>query len=430
MSSWDDNQGTATGNTNKFLAFTIRHDPFIGNFLHDMNRAYRFFRSGRISFVCGKNILFPEWRKSIRKDTVLFFTSFLFRAMDIKTIRTVLSEYPKDHRIGKVYPLAHKAGLCGTEHWMVEAKTGLFCLRGQSQQFLSVNRLQYIQAVLWHAVYEGFDMVPLPCETREHKGIVECNGQLWELLPWLEGQKIDSFENVDTTQIVSAMLTLAQFHEVTSTFPLPNEPLGLSPAIQKHLNRWKSWVGGDIQELASRIRSRQHKSCDFQETELIHVSLALLDHFRMFGGNAMTMLTRGTRLSVPIQPVVGNVHRRHLLFDDDGLSGIIDFKELGVDSVVLDVASLLGSLAGNDPKLWNYGLKAYRSIRPLCDEELYLMIAFDFAEMILSGLEWLDLLFLKQRKFTSEQIQAILERLHWQTNRLNQYRHGQTNFVA
>ncbi|MCL2306142.1 MAG: phosphotransferase [Planctomycetaceae bacterium] len=350
--------------------------------------------------------------------------------MDTKTIRTVLSEYPKNYRTGKVYPLFHLPGLSDAEYWMVEATAGNFFLRGQSQETLSLNRLQYIQAVLWHAVYEGFDLVPLPLETRKHKGIVECNGRLWELLPWLEGQKIDSFEKVDSTQIVSAMLTLAQFHEVTSTFPLPNEPLGISPAVQRHFGRWKSWVSGDIHELINRIRVRQRETSDFQEGELLRESLVLLDHFQMFGGDAMMMFTRGGRLSVPIQPVIGNVNRRHLLFDEDGLSGIIDFKELGADSVSLDIASLLGSLAGNDPKLWSYGLKAYRSIRPLRDEELYLMIAFDFAEMVLAGLEWLDLLFLKQREFRPEQKQAILERLRWQTARLNRYRFGHTNFVA
>jgi len=318
---------------------------------------------------------------------------------------------------------------------MVEAAAGNFCLRGQSQETLSIDRLQYIQAVLWQSIYEGFDLVPLPLETREHKGIVECGGRLWELLPWLEGHKIDSFEKVDSTQVVSAMLALAQFHEVTSTFPLPNEPLGLSPAIQKHFARWKSWAGGEIHELANRIRSWQRETSDlqasdFQEGELIRESLVLLDHFLVFGGEAMTMLARGGRLPVPIQPVIGNVSRRHLLYDEAGLCGIIDFKELGADSVSLDIASLLGSLAGNDPKLWSYGLKAYRSLRPLNDEELYLMMAFDFAEMILVGLEWLNLLFFKRREFRREQKQAILDRLRWQTHRLNQYRFGQTNFVA
>ena len=350
--------------------------------------------------------------------------------MDTKTIRAVLSEYPKDHRSGKVYPLVHLGGLSDAENWMVEATKGYYCLRAQPQKTLSVNRLEYIQAVLWHSVYEGFDMVPLPNETRNHKGIVEYEGRLWELLPWLDGQILEPFEKVSSTQIVSAMLTLAQFHEVTSTFPLPNGPLGVSPAIQKLLSRWKNWVGGEIHELASRIRSRQLETTEFKEMELIREAILLLDHFRMLGGNAMTMFTRASRFSVPIQPVIGNVSRRHLLFDDDGLCGMIDFKELGADSVSMDIASLLGSLAGNDPKLWGYGLKAYRSIRPLSDAEVYLMLAFDFAEMILSGMEWLDLLFLKQHEFRQEQKQAILNRLQWQTARLNHYRFGQKNFVA
>ena len=350
--------------------------------------------------------------------------------MDFKAIRTVLSEYPEDHRIGKIYPHAYVAGLSGAEHWIVESAVGRFRLRCLPQNALTINRLQYIQAVLWHAVYEGFDMVPLPCETLEHKGFVEYGGTMWELLPWLDGKIIGSHDPVSATHIVSAMMTLAQFHEATSTFPLPNEPHGWSEGIQGQLTRWKSWIGSDIHELTNRIRVRQKETKDLREMELIRESFVLLDHFLTFGGQAMAMFVRGSRLSVPIQPVIGNVNRRHLLFDADGVCGMVDFKELGADSVALDIASLLGSLAGNDPKLWSYGLKAYRSIRPLSDEELYLMTAFDFAEMVLSGLEWIKLVFLKDREFRSEQRQSILERIRWQTRRLNHYRFGQMNFVA
>ncbi len=350
--------------------------------------------------------------------------------MDIQTIRTVLSEYPEDHRIGKITPLPYSRGLSRAEHWVVDAEAGRFTLRRWPRGTPSINRLQYIQAVLWHTVYEGFELVPLPCETLEHKGFVEVDGSVWELLPWLNGDKIDDGGKIAPTQIVSAMLTLAQFHEVTSTFPLPNDPLGGSETIGRYLTRWKYWVGGEIHELSHRIRAKQRETTDLRETELIRESLLLLDHFLTFGGQAMTMFVRGSRLCVSIQPVLGNAHRRHLLFDEDGVSGILDAKELGVDSVSLDIATLLGSLAGNDPRLWSYGLKAYRSIRPLSDEELYLMTAFDFAEMILSGLEWLNLLFLKQWKFNPEQRATILERLRWQTKRLNDYRFGQTNFVA
>ena len=350
--------------------------------------------------------------------------------MDFKAIRAVLSEYPEDYRIGKIYPREYAASLSGAEHWIVESVAGCFQLRCLPQNALTINRLQYIQAVLWHAVYEGFDLVPLPSETLEHKGFVEHGGRLWELLPWLDGQVLGTHASVNATHIVSAMMTLAQFHEVTATFPLPNEPHGWSEAVQGHLTRWKSWIGSDIHELTSRIRARQKETKDLREMELIRESFVLIDHFLTFGGQAMTMFVRGSRLPVPIQPVIGNVNRRHLLFDEDGVCGMIDFKELGADSVALDIASLLGSLAGNDAKLWNYGLKAYRSIRSLSDEELYLMTAFDFAEMILSGLEWIKLIFLKEQEFYAEQRQAILERIRWQTRRLNHYRFGQTNFVA
>lgn len=470
--------------------------------------------------------------------------------MDMKKVQKVLSAYPKDQRMGEVYPVSHPSGLSGAEHWKIDATAGVFCLRRWAQgQPHSLNRLQYIQAVLWHAVYEGFDLVPLPCETSDHKGFVFFENCFWELLPWMGGERdypksfvkktatdpksplkngsesiplqrpvsesefrpmfgskktaknpdgevdytksakdakengftihkaeegkknslrhdslhsveeimdtsggesektgspmnpesrcthceehsIIQYRKTDAVRIVSAMLTLAQFHEITSTFPLPNEPLGPSGAVCKRLEQWKKWVAGDITDLLGKLKAREKTIRNPREWEMIRDARSLLDHFLAIGVNGMRMYIRGSRIRVPIQPCIGNANRRHLLFDREGVCGILDFKNVGADSVALDIAMLLGSMAGNDSKLWTYGLKAYRTVRNLSEEEIYLTTLLDLAEMLLSGMEWLERLFLKNEKFRDEQIQAIQEQIHWQVSRLDEFRFGHSHFVA
>lgn len=442
-------------------------------------------------------------------------------AMDIQAIQKVLSAYPKDHQANNVCPIAHLSGLGGADHWRVEAPIGPLVLRRWHENRPTVNRLQYIQAVLWHAVYEGFKIVPLPCETAKHQGFVSLYDSFWELMPCMEGERdkplqgsrsnsvknrtenaqstnnADSSQNVNRPQlakntetarldsfhsneelwgteeipesdskndeskksgiqksgnensekpektisgfferkmrvprIVSAMMTLAQFHEVTSTFPLPNEPLGQSDVVKRYLKEWKNWVGGDISLLLGKIREREKETTSLLENNLIRVSHALIDHFLAMGVNGMMMFARGAKIPVPIQPCIGNAYGRHLLFDRESVSGMVDFKELGADTVARDIASLLGSMAGNDPQLWSYGLKAYRNIRNLSESEVYLTTVIDFAEMILSGLRYLDQVFLKQLSFREEQLQNMLDQVQWQVSRLDEYRFGHNHFVA
>ncbi len=383
--------------------------------------------------------------------------------VDSKLIENVLSAYPKDYRSEDVFAIDHPAGLSGAEYWKIDAPAGPLCLRRWPAGLPTLDHLQYTQAVLWYLVFEGFNIVPLPCETSDNKGFIFCEGHYWELLPWMGGTKdmpnslngevsnpdsegadfaesaektVSSvqaeFSNdrVEPSRIVSAMLTLAQFHEITSTFPLPNEAYGISFRVQRNQFLWKEWAKDRLVSLTEQLRIQKRSARTFLEMELILEGQSLIESFLSTGSGGMMMFVRGSQISVPIQTTVGNADRRHLLFDSEGVCGMIDFKEMGADSVALDIASLLGSLAGNDPKLWTYGLKAYKSIRSLSEEELYLTMILDFGEMILSGLEWLDKIYLKQVPLSREQLLAILGRLRWRTARLKNLRFDQSSFVA
>ncbi len=383
--------------------------------------------------------------------------------VDSKLIENVLSAYSEDYRSKDVFVIDHSAGLSGAEYWKIDAPTGPFCLRRWPTGLPTLDHLQYTQAVLWYLAFEGFDIVPLPCETSDNKGFVFCEEHYWELLPWMGGTKdlpnslngeeshpdseggdfAESVENtvspihaefssnrVEPSRIVSAMLTLAQFHEITSTFPLPNEAKGISFRVQRNLFLWKEWTKDRLISLTEQLRIHKRSARTFLDMELILEGQTMIESFLSAGNNGMMMFVRGSQISVPIQTTIGNADRRHLLFDSEGVCGMIDFKEMGADSVALDIASLLGSMAGNDPKLWTYGLKAYKSIRNLNEEELYLTMILDFGEMILSGLEWLDKIYLKKVPLSREQQLAILDRLRWRTGRLKNLRFDQSSFVA
>ncbi len=386
----------------------------------------------------------------------------------IRAIKRVLANYPEDYRPEAVAPFAH-TGLSGAVYWKIVTRNGPLCLRRWPRDTPVIDRLQYAQAVLWHAVCEGIDFVPLPVETRDHKGYVSMAEHCWELLPWMDGERDlpesiflpglpgirgdrteegavrekpsglfgNNYRKMGAERIAAAMIALAQFHEATSTFPLPNEPIGRSeyannrllfwrqltrpvrpepvqpepvqsepdplrcdaPGDRREAREWTSLASPRRREWAIRVREWH----DFLGT-LYPVLVSQLDW--------------AAKACVSIQPCIGNAHRRHLLYDREGLAGIVDFKRTGVDSVARDIASLLGSLAGNDEKLRHYGLIAYGSIRPLSSTERRMIAVLDLEQTLGTSHEYLNAIRVAGNDFSPKQTEVMLDEVAWLHHRL------------
>ncbi|MDR2115906.1 MAG: phosphotransferase [Planctomycetaceae bacterium] len=329
-------------------------------------------------------------------------------------VEHVLSAYPKDFRSEDLFLLDPSSSLGLCQHWRVESSKELFCLRRWSQGKPNRDRLQFIQAVLWTATYEGIEFVPLPLETRKHKGFVEFDGSYWELLPWFDYFDVEA-ETSDQKQfrIIAAMMSLAQFHLAVSGFPLPDPPVSTSLHIQSQLTFWKDWVTKRFTQLNQILLESRSNPSTLEEARLAKLGLTFLSQILPLSERCLSLLTHAAWLMVPVQPVIGNALWRHLRFDDNGVYGMIDFKEVTVDNVSLDIASLLGSAALSNSALWTLGLNAYQTIRTLSDDELFMVRIFDETLLLLEGLQYLSSLFLEKRSWTELQQNEIIRRLEF-----------------
>ncbi|MDR1140644.1 MAG: phosphotransferase [Planctomycetaceae bacterium] len=336
-------------------------------------------------------------------------------------VEHVLSAYPKDFRSEDLFLLDPSLSLGLCRHWRVESSKETFCLRRWSQGTPNRDRLQFIQAVLWTAAYEGIEFVPLPLETRKHKGFVEFDGSYWELLPWFDSfeteaetfDQLDQFAQKDQKQfqVVAAMMALAQFHLAVSGFPLPDPPVSTSLRIQSQLTFWKSWVTKRFTRLNQVLLESRSNPSTLEEARLAKLGLTFLSLILPLSERCQSLLTHAAWLMVPVQPVIGNALWRHLRFDSNGVYGMIDFKEVSVDNVSLDIASLLGSATITDRTLWTLGLKAYQNIRSLSDDELFMVQIFDQTLVLLEGLQYLSSLFLEEKSWTELQQKEMIRRL-------------------
>jgi hypothetical protein len=364
----------------------------------------------------------------------------------------ILSEYSREFRAFDIFPLdvgyfvdlGDQVGASGCvflfddcRHWRLETRIGEFCLRRWGKKVLSENRLQFIQAVLWQAKFEGIEFIPLPIETLAHRGFVTFDGSFWELLPWVSGVEItppirtigfeeniaanattndvDQYDEmtIQPFQIVSAMMSLAQFHLAVETFPIPNPEVGHSTIVNNMLTKWRTWTNGGFNELYQAIREQWRISISELVINFAETGLRFQNNAVIHAGRILADIGYSTKLLVQIQPIIGNCCLQHLRFDCNGVCGMLGFKKIGIDSVTIDVASLLGSMANSETEAWNLGLRAYQHVRQLDDYEIFMLKSLHQSMILLEGLDHLSDFFLHGKPINEYQIEKITNQLEY-----------------
>jgi Ser/Thr protein kinase RdoA (MazF antagonist) len=312
--------------------------------------------------------------------------------MTIETdFRRVVAAYPDDCQPRSARYLAGAGGFSGASFWRLETRRGPLCLRRWPREHPTRERLEFIQAVLWHFVQEGFHRLPLPLETRAHAGFVCEAGTHWELTPWLPG-RADYHEAPSRTKLTAAVTALAEFHRAAASFPLPDRGPVVSPGIVDRLERLHSWTPARREQVTTAL-----SNCAWPE--MARLARSLLGFYPLAAGKVRQTLNEAARVEAPRQPCIRDIWHDHVLFVGDQVSALIDFGAMCPESIAADLARLVGSLVGDDAFDWQHALSAYERIRPLSLTEALLITAFDQANVLLSGMNWLEWICLDRRTF-------------------------------
>jgi Ser/Thr protein kinase RdoA (MazF antagonist) len=330
--------------------------------------------------------------------------------VDNEKIERILRLYPDECRAEAIHPVASPHSFSGAGLWRVQSRRGPLCLRCWPPKHPSQERLEFIQAVLWHVDQEGFHQVPLPLETRHRHGYVWHESHLWELTPWLPGAA-DYRENPSRQRLHAALAALAHFHAAATTFPLPESGPAPSPGLVERRDKLRRLAAGQCGALAEAVRGGGGRP------ELATRARQVLDAFGVLAPRILDRLESASRLRVALQPCIRDVWHAHVLFDGDTVSGLVDFGSMRADNVATDIARLLGSMALDNHDDWQAGLAAYRTIRRISDDELALVDAFDRSTVLMGGLQWLEWLYLEGREFPHPG--AVLARLDEFVTRLD-----------
>jgi len=312
---------------------------------------------------------------------------------------SVLAEYPLDLGDAQVESLGSAGGFSGARFWRVVTPAGCYCLRQWPPGGPEPERLPFVHAVLAH-VSRAEISVALPLPTRAGPRHVERAGRVWELAPWMPG-RADFRRNATEARLEAAMRYLAAFHRAAATFRRAGASFGPSPALAERLDSLRWWLAGGLASLAPRIQPRRFPELQPHAERLVSL-------FPNAARASLPLVEACAGRHFALQPCIRDVWHDHVFFIGDRVSGLIDFGSMAVDHVACDVARLLGSLVQDDRKLWSVGLCAYRTVRPLTEDEVSLVYAFDRSSVALSGLTWIDWIYRQRRAFDS--VSAVLDR--------------------
>ncbi len=343
--------------------------------------------------------------------------------------------------------LGNAGGYSGATFWKVRGKNGVFCLHRWPAEYPTLERLQFIHAVQWHARTEGFTQFPMPIETLEGMSYVSEDGYFWQLEPWMRGAA-DFLQKPSASRLVSAMTALAEFHNAVRSFPVPTET-GTAPTSLVHEKQLLRWTNDRLETLGAQIRQQSDAvnaelrkvvfisdlsdsdglsgihdwrignfvtiPCNARisvQERLQSVALRILSIVRNLRTPVLSQLVRVSNQPTRLQPCLHDIHSDHLFFEKDQFQGFIDFGSLGIDTPSVDIARQLNALTGSHPSRWLVGLAAYQSIRPLSAEELTAIQVFRRSLSLTTAIRWLDYIFMQNHPVKcSARLVRRLERL-------------------
>lgn len=300
-----------------------------------------------------------------------------------------------------------------------------YCLRGWPPDSLPRERLLGLHRLLEHIHKCGVTQVPVPRRSKFGTTIYAEASQFWQLEPWLPGVADFSSDPSDA-RLRNAMTVLAQWHEAASRFePRDSEATWFkcfaaanSPTVADRLDRVERFQKQDVaklRQLLQQTTSLPPWGAEFDE--LVDLSRRILDLFNLSAERVAEELSSYRNLRFRLHPCLRDVWHDHVLFEGDTVTGLIDPSAARSETPATDLARLLGSLLGDDDERWEAAMSAYRSVRPLSDREATLARVIDQSTVLLSGLTWLERLFVHRLNYSNPP--RVLDRLKQIASRLD-----------
>jgi Ser/Thr protein kinase RdoA (MazF antagonist) len=327
----------------------------------------------------------------------------------LQAIAQVLRAFGPNLRECRIDRPQETSGFSGALVLRVCREDQAWCLRRWPRTGLTRPRLTALHHLLYDLGASGIGVLPMPCIAGTGQTLVEHNGWLWQLEPWMPG-RADFHQRPSEERLRSAVQTLAQIHRAAERYECP--PAGLqwfnrqasapSSACCERLQSVGAWNAARCQTVRGQLMAKA-------PAEFRRPALEILRCFPIACGPVEQELLTLHDVPLPVHPCLRDIWHNHLLFTGEEVTGVVDPSASRTENVASDLSRLLGSLLGDDRTRWERALAWYHDVRPLSLDERRLILALDRSSVLLSGLTWIDRCL--QGQLAEEDLPRVLPRL-------------------
>ncbi|MCS6852499.1 MAG: phosphotransferase [Gemmataceae bacterium] len=319
-------------------------------------------------------------------------------------VRSLLAWFPSLPRQVELQPLGNHGGFSGARLWRLQSEERAWCLRAWPPSGIDLSSLARIHAWMRAARSSGCPFVPQLLTTASQETCVSFQGRAWEISEWLPGEA-DFHRDPTAARIRAAVTALARLH---ASWAAARQQAPSCPAVARRWTACHDW----LRLLQAGWKPRFTEPFDPASTwaerawRVVPPLMAQLPD----------ALRPWLRYPVAVQPCLCDIWHAHVLFIGDTVTGIVDYGSMKTDHVAVDLARMLGSLAGENRGLWTVGLETYRSLRRLSAEEEELVNVLDRSGTVIGAANWLRWLYHEQRFYPNRQqvaarLASLVERL-------------------
>jgi len=270
-----------------------------------------------------------------------------------------------------------EGGLSGAHTWRVDTDQSQFCLKLMPPDF-SVNRLLAAHHAAHQRRRKGMHYLAGYQATTAGQTYVESDGRLWELQTWMDGQPPTApFTYPHQRGMFQA---IAEFHTMHES---PPRETGPSPGIRTRLNLLEKWQFAYSQAQFPSLQSFGHPQWNSALTQC-------LDSFVRYHTRLGPLLSSLEQETYPLEDCIADPRPDNFRFIGDQLTGLFDLGSMRWDNIALDVSRLASEVSENGEIDLDFAIAEVRNLRPLTPSEERLAVVLDAANVLLTGLNWVQ----------------------------------------
>lgn len=324
-------------------------------------------------------------------------------------LQAVLGQFAIDSA-ATIEPLRHHSGFSGAQIYRIEHRSTSLCLKAWPQPGFTEERLRWMHQLMRRARAQGHEWVPEVLETRDGATLVKQSDWLWDLTKWMPG-RAETLLPPSSDRLRSALLALAQTHDAWKEQHVEQ---GACPSLARRHAAIANWFA--LAQSGWRLKADQ-----ISEPELRSLLGRAQDLVDRYLAAVPDSLAPWMNQPMARQPCIGDIWHEHVLFEEDRVSGIIDYGGVRIDHIAADIGRLLGSIVSDDEDGWAVGLAAYRRVHPLSPDEEALARLLDRTGVLIGLTNWLRWLGRGEKQFADydravERLLSLVERIEgWPT---------------